>query len=70
MRNQQGFGLILTIIGLAITAALGWHIYSQYQSNSSSPQQSAGDAVDEAKENVDKINEVQQQVQDVYDQVQ
>jgi len=65
MKRQQGFGLISTIIILTIVAALGWLAFTRMANIKE--QESANEAVERAKVNVDKANEARNKVQDVID---
>lgn len=67
MKNQQGSGLIITLILLLVMGFLAMYVYNRYQEDQNTPQETTSEAIEKAKENVDKANEAQKKADEIID---
>jgi len=65
MKNQSGFGLISTIIIFTLVATVGWIIFVRM--TNLQQEESASEAIERAKTNVDKANEASSKVKEAAD---
>ena len=66
MINQKGFGLISTIIVLAIVAAAGWLVFTRMTNVTAD--EKPDQAIDRAKDNVDQASEASKKAKDAIEE--